>query len=454
MVEQRPERCDAVVIGAGPGGSTCARELARQGLSVILLERTGFPRFHVGESMIPYMAGLLDRLGLLDTVAEVDYPRKVGAEFTSDTGAFRRVSFKNQGSGRRHETFQVERAHFDDLLLSCARQAGVVVRHGARVDEVVVESGRVVGVRYRSEGERSEIRSRFVIDASGRAGIVVRQFGLRRTIDKLRMVAVYRHFGNLDERCNPGWEGDIQIGNHPEGWVWAIPIWRDTMSVGTVMPRHVFRTRASQELFDDHRHRIPRIVARMRGTSPVGELRVETDYCYFSDQVAGPGWFAVGDAGCFVDPIFSGGVYLAMATGNRAAEVVTDLVRSGASEAAGQYRFSAFYKTGYDTYSRLIQAFYEFNFNFSSYRASLPKEIGNRDISLVLSGDFWSDGNRFADILRSERRWTTFAPFDQAFGCPVYPELAGVSGEPLVTSHTTGGPTGPGGGTTATATGG
>lgn len=434
------DRTEVVVIGGGPGGSICATELARRGRSVTLLERTRFPRFHIGESMIPYMAGLLERLDLLERVAAVDYPRKVGAEFTSDTGRYRRVSFKNQGSGRRHETFQVERGHFDAQLLSYARESGVRVLEDTRVRQILVEDDRVTGVVAERDGCATPVRARFVVDASGRAGTVIRHFGLRHTIDKLRMVAVFQHFAGLDERHNPGWEGDIQIGNHADGWVWAIPIWRDTISVGTVMPRAVFRSRPAGEIFDDHRRRIPRIVKRMTGTRPSGELRVETDYCYFSDRITGPGWLAVGDAGCFVDPIFSGGVYLAMATGRRAAELLTAVLDGTVSESEARHTYSAFYKTGYDTYSRLIHAFYEYNFNFSHYRASLPDHIQNRDISLVLSGDFWSQHNRFADELRSRAEWATFAPYDRAFGCPVYPELDGSTGEPLVTSHTTGGP--------------
>jgi len=430
---------DVIIIGGGPGGSICARELATRGLSVTVLERARFPRFHIGESMIPYMAGLLDKLDLLDRLAQTDYPRKTGAEFTNTAGAYRRVSFTNQGSGRLHETFQVERGHFDAQLLSLAREAGATVLEDTRVDEVLVESGRVVGVRCRPHsGPPRDIRARHVVDASGRAGVVIRHFGLRKKIDKLRMIAIFQQFADLEERNNPGWEGDIQIGNHDDGWVWAIPIWRDTMSVGTVMPREVFRSGTPRQLFDDHRNRIPRIVTRMAGTRPDSELRIETDYCYYSDQVTGPGWLAVGDAGCFVDPIFSGGVFLAMVTGRRAAETIGEIVRSHADEDAALHRFSAFYKTGYDTYSRLIQGFYRFHFNLSEFRASLPGEIDNRAVSLVLSGDFWSSENKFAALLRDKPEWVTFAPYDQAFGCPVYPELEGDQ-QPFVTSHTTSG---------------
>ncbi|WP_413809905.1 NAD(P)/FAD-dependent oxidoreductase [Streptomyces sp. OE57] len=423
MSEILREEFDVVIIGGGPAGATAAAEIAREGRSVLLLEKTPFPRFHIGESLLPYMAGLLEQMGLLEEFRGNGYVPKCGAEFTDSIGMFRRVSFEDQGPGRHHSTFQVERAHFDNALLQHARAAGAQVLNPATADELLIEDGRVVGVRYRYEGRTHEVRVRYLVDSSGRSGKIAQAFGLRRSVDQLRMVALYRHFTGLSESANPGEQGDIQIGNHDDGWVWAIPVWEDTISIGTVMHRDTFRKGEPEKIFDDHRSRIPRIAQRLRGTRPATKIRIETDYCYLSEQLAGPGWFMVGDAGCFVDPIFSGGVYLAMVTGREAGRnIVAALENPGRIEQL-QASYESFYKTGYDTYFRLIHGFYDFKFNFGEYRSQLPEYIEERQVSLLLAGDFWSQGNALARHLRDERRWDTFAPFEYFYGCPVYPNL-------------------------------
>lgn len=423
---------DVVVIGGGPAGATAARSLARRGRTVTLLERRQVPRFHIGESLLPYMMGLLDRLDLLQVMGQQGYVVKTGAEFTDSAGAFRRVNFAAQGPGRYHVTYQVERAHFDHFLLNQAKDAGATVIDGAAVTELLVEDGRVCGVAYTSGGRTRSLRARFVVDAAGRTGKAAATFGLRRPLEHLRMVAVYRHFTGLDESRNPGVEGDIQIGSHPDGWVWAIPIWSDVISVGTVMSKKYLHGRDPVETFADHVARIPRIAQRIEGTEPLGEVRVETDYCYYSDTVAGDGWVMVGDAGCFIDPIFSGGVYLAMVTGDKAAEAVDALLTDPAVTREVLDTYERFYKTGYDTYARLIQAFYECNFNFPKYVASLPATLERKWMARLLSGDFWSAHNPLNRILRQESRWDVFAPFEPVYGCPVYPALD-VPNEPATT---------------------
>ncbi|MGW9715316.1 NAD(P)/FAD-dependent oxidoreductase [Streptomyces albidoflavus] len=423
MSEKILESYDAVVIGGGPGGSTTAATIATAGRSVLLLEKTAFPRFHIGESLLPYMAGLLDQMGLLQEFGENGYVPKWGAEFTDAGGNFHQVDFADQGPGRHAQTFQVERAHFDNALLDHARKAGAHVLTQAHVDELLFEGDRIVGVRFRRGGESHEVRAAYVVDSSGRSGKIAKAFGLRRSVDQLRMVAVFRHFTGLDENANPGREGDIQIGNHPDGWVWAIPIWKDTISIGTVMRKDHFQGRDPEEVFDNHRERVPRIAERLKGTEASTRISVEADYCYLSDQLAGPGWFVVGDAGCFVDPIFSGGVFLAMVTGQEAARQILAALQGTTTDQELRESYESFYKTGYDTYFRLIHAFYEFNFNFGAYRAHMPDSISEKDVSLLLAGDFWSQGNAMARLLREERRWDTFTPFAYRYGCPVYPEL-------------------------------
>lgn len=240
------------------------------------------------------------------------------------------------------------------------------------------------------------------------------------------MVAVYRHYDGLDEATNPGWEGDIQIGNHEDGWVWAIPNAPGQLSVGAVMRKPTLRAAAGsrEELFEEHVARVPRILARLGDAKPVyTKTTQESDFCYFTEDVTGNRWFIVGDAAAFVDPVFSGGVYLAMATGLQAANEVNDLVSGSVAPESSYERFTASYKTGYDTYFRLVQGFYDYNFDFGRFKQDLPENVDDKSVSLLLGGDFWGQANTFSQELRRRDEWAVFAPFKPSYGCPAYPDL-------------------------------
>jgi FADH2-dependent halogenase/halogenation protein CepH len=243
----------------------------------------------------------------------------------------------------------------------------------------------------------------------------------------MRMVAVFRHFKNLDERYNPGVAGDIQIGGHPDGWLWAIPIWPDTISVGSVMKRDVFRSGQPAQLLVEHIGRVERITQRITGTVPHGDLHVETDYCYYSDTITGPGWCMVGDAACFFDPIFSAGTFLAMATGLTAADTIGEILSQPSRETELATGYSNFYKTGYDLYARMIYAYYDGDYNLRPYLSSIESQLGggawytNKWVVQQLSGDFWNGRNPLNRVLIRESGWDTFAPFEYAWGAPFYP---------------------------------
>ena len=418
---------DAIVIGGGPAGSITAQRIAAAGHRVLLLERRTFPRFHIGESMLPYTAGILDQLGILDQFPGSEYPVKWGAEFTGPTGGFRRVDFTSQGGGRKEAAFQCERAQFDQVLLRNAVAAGTQVLEEARVLGVITDDdGRVTGVRYVHGDSEHEARARYVMDASGRAGVISHQYlHSRQPNEKLQLVAYYRHYTGVDEATNPGVEGDIQVGHHDQGWLWAIPIHKDVLSIGAVTPAATLRGTTPEAVFEEHLARVPRIRCRVENVTEFSEVRGESDYCYYTDTLAGPGFFIVGDAGCFIDPVFSAGVYLAVVSGVRAGDAVKQLL-AGEPEAPVQADYQDFYKTGYDCYTRLIYAFYDSDFNFGKYVQSLGElsvKIEGKWIARLLSGDFWSRQNPVAQLLRDNRDYDTFQPFTVVYGCPVYPEI-------------------------------
>lgn len=419
---------DVVVIGAGPGGSVAATRLAKLGHSVLVLERREFPRFHIGESLLPSFMVTLRQLGILETVlAEGGWVKKYGGEFSFDFGLQLRFPFSDQGPGRFPSAIQVERARFDHTLVRCAKDAGATVLEGAHVTDLLIEDGRVTGVTYEHGGKQHTVRSSFVIDAGGRASKVARTFGLRKSIERLRNVAVFRHFNGLVEANNPGVAGDIQVGAHKDGWVWGIPIRPDTISIGAVMQRDVLKDRDPEQVLNEHLSRAARVAQRATGTSPAGEVRVETDYCYYADTITGPGWLMVGDAACFLDPLFSGGVTLAAATGLRAADTVDRVLREPALETELGDAYSSFLKTGYDTYARLIYAHYRSQFSIITTLLEMGVEVQDEgtsshhaDVIRLISGDFWSKTNEVGNLLRGRSDMDTFAPFTPDLDCPFY----------------------------------
>lgn len=355
---------DILIIGGGPGGSTAATLLARQGRRVVLLEKERFPRFHIGESLLPYNRRLFDELGLLPRLSAAGYITKSGAQFHAANGSrMAQFVFRNGAFTREAEAFQVERASFDELLLRHAQAAGADVREGWTVERFDRHSDGVRLAARDSGGVRHEISGRFLVDASGRGNVTGNQEGLREMHPRHRKLAIYGHFRGVD--CDPGERGgDTVIVRLPQKWFWLIPLAPDKVSVGCVIDKDEFARdgRPAAEVFDSLVQSSPVVQRRLARAEALRPLEVTTDFSYRNRQLASGRVIRVGDAAGFMDPIFSAGVYLAMLTGRMAAAITGDALRRGDDGAAAMAGYERRVRRSLGTYWRMVEAFYTQSF--------------------------------------------------------------------------------------------
>jgi flavin-dependent dehydrogenase len=386
-IRSMSESYDAIVIGGGPGGSTVATVLAQAGRSVLVLEKEKFPRFHVGESLLPFNVPLFERIGVAEKVHAAGYQKKYGAFFwNEETGGVRPVDFATGIDDRHPMAFHVKRAEFDDLLLRHAEASGAHVREETAVERVVFEGDRAVGVVARSAAGREEIRARVVVDASGQTALLSRQLGTRKFDPKLKRAGLFAHYDGIrwPEGQRPG---DILLPIDRGVWYWIIPFADGTCSVGEVFEPSVAAQGASlEEKFELLLQRSPRmleLLAGSRRTSPVFGI---SDYSTSSARAAGDGWVLVGDAATFLDPVFSTGVFLAMAMGERAAKrIARALERKNTVRAADLSPYAREARRLVGRFRRFVYAFYDPVF-FEVFCSNDPFDKMRAAITTVLSG--------------------------------------------------------------------
>jgi flavin-dependent dehydrogenase len=401
-----PRDLDAVVCGGGPAGSTFATTLARHGRRVALFERERFPRFHIGESLLPWNVPLLQRLGVLDKVHAAGVQVKYGARFYHQGTEFHRPVRFVDGMDRAHPSaFQVKRAEFDKLLLDHSRESGVAVFEETKVEDVIFDPGgkRAVGVRLRLKGDTAlrEIAARVVIDATGRDAVLSRRFGGRRRDPRLDRSAAFAHYDRFLRVEGPT-GGDIVVVTTPDGWWWLIPFSDGSVSVGIVMPSRRFKSRTGtvEDLFYASIEAAPEVRALLGDARRTTDVHAIADYSYSASTIAGDGFCLIGDAACFLDPVFSTGVLMAMTSGERAAvEIDRALKNKGRVDAADLRRFERIYLRGAARFRRFVHGFYEPAF-LETFYTPAPNKWIERAVTTVLGGGV------FEPTLRT--RWWTF----------------------------------------------
>ncbi|MCH8042624.1 MAG: tryptophan 7-halogenase [Planctomycetes bacterium] len=370
---------DVVVIGGGPAGATAATFLQRQGHRCVVLENSTFPRYHVGESLIPHTYGTLDRLGLLPKLRSSHFPVKHSVRFVSPSGKQTDpFYFSETISGEAAQTWQVERSEFDELCLQHARDNGVEVRMQTRANSVLFdENGRATGVLAKTQGEESEeIHCRVVIDASGRATAIGSQLELKTEVAGLNKASIWGYYRGGKRR--PGIDaGETTIFMIPlRGWFWYIPLPDDVVSVGVVAsPEYLFaEDRDFEKAFGREVARCGPLQEMLAGATFEGRIRGLRRLAYRNRQIAGDGWVMVGDAAAFLDPIYSSGLFLAMASAELAAGCIHDALRCDDVSAEKLGAFAGPLWEGIEVIRRLIHAFYDPDFSFHKFVERFPEQ--------------------------------------------------------------------------------
>ncbi len=389
MTSQSHYDADVVVAGGGPAGSATAATLARHGHRVVVFERDRFPRFHIGESLLAAANPSFDRLGLQEKIRAAGFTQKWGATLITHLGAEGTpVDFAESREVRAPQTWQVCREKFDLLLLDHARDCGADVRQQHRIETVDFDPGGVTVQVVGPEGETSSVRTRAIVDATGRAGLLARRFQLRVNEPRLANVAIYSHFSGVprlpDRRL-----GDIRIiGREDAGWFWMIPIDERLMSVGVVLPMAIYarlEKGSPEAMLQAAIAETPSVAALMADSHREWPVRVEKDYSYGARAYSGDRWLLAGDAGSFLDPVFSSGVSIALESGIEAGEALHTALVAGDLSARRFAAFDRVQRRRFRVFRRFVTGFYTPWFRDIFFQPDAPRSIF-RAVITVLAG--------------------------------------------------------------------
>jgi len=368
---------DVIIIGGGPAGSTAAAVLAEKGRRTLVLEREKFPRYHIGESLIPYTYFPLERIGMVEKLKASHFPKKYSVQFVGESG---KVSapfyFFEHFDHEASQSWQVLRSEFDQMLLDNAREKGAEVREETAVREVMEHQGAAVGVRAVSkDGSASDFYAPLTVDASGRDAFSMTRNRWKVRDPVLNKISVWTYYkGALRD---PGLdEGATTVAYIPEkGWFWYIPLPEDTVSVG-VVAEHEYLYRESREPAEIFQREVKNnrwIEQHLAAGRQTGPYYVTGEYSYRSRHCAADGLLLTGDAFAFLDPVFSSGVFLALRGGEMAAEAANAALSAGDVSAARFASYGEQLCAGIEAMRKLVYAFYDETFSFREFLMAHPE---------------------------------------------------------------------------------
>ncbi|MCB9726988.1 MAG: NAD(P)/FAD-dependent oxidoreductase [Deltaproteobacteria bacterium] len=389
-------RWDVIIVGAGPAGTTAATLLAGAGHRVLVLEREVFPRFHIGESLLPLGLTLLDELGVRPEPQV--FRHKAGARFVDErSGRAAGFDFSEALPGPPRHAWQVVRAGFDAQMRDRAEAAGAEIRHGQTVREVAIDAD---GVQVRCDSGSE--RGRYLVDATGQDRLLARRGRTVSPYKAFGKAAVFTHFEGLSDAAvqeiGPG--GEIQVLIREDGWAWLIPLPGERLSVGVVSREATMEQGLLDALLQDSP-----LTRRLTAGAERGQTRVIGNFSFRNTAPHGARYACIGDASCFLDPVFSSGVSLALVSGARLARALSERLADG-SEAADDAMapLSDHMERGYRTFAALIHRFYNTRFIehfLLDAPADGPMVAG---VTSVLTGDVWREDNPFQRMLLEARQ--------------------------------------------------
>jgi flavin-dependent dehydrogenase len=373
---------DALIIGGGPGGATAGLVLARAGLRPLIVEKSLFPRFHIGESLLPRNMSIFRELGLLEHIRGLPHMPKYGVEFAMGHELQSTCFTFDRGLLPGETTMNVERASFDRLLLDQARAAGAQVREGVAIKSILqLEDGNVV-----AGTDDGDIRARYLLDASGPGTVVGRHLGTRKTYHdpRLQKVAYFEHFENVSRRAGTE-EGHPFLVMCEDGWFWLIPIDAHRMSIGLVTdPGLAKRANVpANQLLAWAMDRCPAVRARAANATGPKTNQVIADFSYTCKPYAGPGYFLIGDAAAFIDPVFSTGVTLSMMTATEAARHVIAILGGRENARRAQTSYIRFIDAATGVFFKLISQYYRHSFRELFLHGMGPVNVHNAVLSIL-----------------------------------------------------------------------
>ena len=392
---------DVIVIGGGPAGSTVAALVAEKGHRVLLLEREKSPIFKIGESLMPATYWTFQRLGLIEKLKASHFPKKYSVQFYSKSGkASAPFYFFENNPHEASVTWQVLRSEFDEMLLENAQEKGVEVQRGTRVNKMLFDGHRAIGVNARvADGSSTDFTAKIIVDSTGQSAIISRKLKINIPEPELKNASLFTHFegGVRDSGIDEGATLILHTKNK-DSWFWFIPLPYDRVSVGVVggLDYLIQNRRLNngaldpQKIFDEELDLCAPLKPRIENAKQLYPVQLTKDFSYRARKIAGEGWVLVGDAFGFLDPVYSTGLFLALKSGEMASDAINDAFEKDDFSGAQLGKFGPEFVKGLEAFRKLVYAFYTKDFSFAQFLRRFPE--CQQGIVDILSGNvFISD---------------------------------------------------------------